>query len=163
MSTWEKSDGNDGVVEFPSGRRVRGRSWHQPVDEYADISVVLTTATPEEFAARNTVAMAPEVILISWPDYRVPRRPQQAYSQLRTVFERAREERVEITCGGGVGRTGTALAMLAMIDGMDPEAAITFVQEKYNPESATSHAQRGFLMEAVPRQPADWVDSPDRA
>ena len=144
MSTW---DLENGVVELPSGRRIRGRSWHEPISEYADVTAVLTTATPEEFAQRQAVGISREVVYISWPDYRLPSRPMQAREQLARLLERAQEERVEITCGGGVGRTGTALAILAIMDGMDPEAAVEFVQREYNPDSATSHAQRGYLMD----------------
>ncbi|MDY5589852.1 MAG: protein-tyrosine phosphatase family protein [Arcanobacterium sp.] len=147
MAAW---DLGEGVVEFPSGRRIRGRSWNQPISEYADVSAVLTTASPEEFAARHAVGMGRELVYISWPDYRIPRRPQQAIEQLAELLERASSERVEITCGGGVGRTGTALAMMAIIDGMKASDAIDLVQTQYNPESATSHAQRGFLMDMEP-------------
>lgn len=143
MSTW---DMGKGVVEFPSGRRIRGRSWGESVCEYADVTAVLTTATAQEFAERNAPGIAHDVVYISWPDYRIPRRPQQAKDQLRQLFDRAAHERVEITCGGGVGRTGTALAMLAMMDGLAPAQAIEYVQNAYNPDSVSSHAQRGFLM-----------------
>lgn len=143
MSAWELEAG---VVQLPSGRRIRGRSWHESVSEYADVTAILTTATPEEFAQRQAVGLGRELIYISWPDYRLPRRPLQARQQLMQLLERAREERVEITCGGGVGRTGTALAMMAIMDGMEPQAAIDFVQREYSPEAVKSHAQRGFLM-----------------
>ncbi|MDD7465644.1 MAG: protein-tyrosine phosphatase family protein [Actinomycetaceae bacterium] len=147
MDTW---DLDEGVVEFPSGRRIRGRSWNQPISKYADVSAILTTASPETFAARHAVGIGREVVYISWPDNRLPRRPQQAIEQLSQLLERAHSQRVEITCGGGVGRTGTALAMLAIIDGMDAADAIAFVQRNYNPESVSSHAQRGFLMDMEP-------------
>lgn len=147
MVTW---DLDKGVVEFPSGQRVRGRSWNQPISEYADVSAVLTTASPEAFAARHAVGMGREIVYISWPDNRLPQRPQRAIEQLSQLLGRAASERVEITCGGGVGRTGTALAMLAVISGMDAADAIAFVQQHYNPESVSSHAQRGFLMDMEP-------------
>ena len=150
MSTW---DIDEGVVEFPSGKRIRGRSWHQPISEYADVSAVLTTATPEEFAQRGAVSMARELIYISWPDNRVPRRPRQAMTQLHELLNRAEKERIEITCGGGVGRTGTALAILAIFDGMAPDEAIAFVRSSYNEESVTEHAQRGFLADV---EPSSW-------
>ena len=147
MSTWDLSDG---VVEFPSGRRVRGRSWHHPVDEYADVTVILTTAPPEEFDSRRDFYGGTELIFIQWPDYRLPRRPVQAQEQLRGIYERLNDEKIEIVCAGGVGRTGTALAALAIEDGLEPREAIDFVQKNYNSESATSHAQRGWLLDIQP-------------
>jgi protein-tyrosine phosphatase len=44
---------------------------------------------------------------------------------LRELLERAETERVEIACGGGIGRTGTALACLAVLDGVPNDEAIT--------------------------------------
>lgn len=141
MKQWHDTDG---VVEFPSGRQVRGRSWRASVSEDADISVVLTTASGKEFS-NNGVIGAGETITIDWPDYRLPRRPAQAIQLLREIWQRADNELVEITCSGGVGRTGTALAILAIFEGMKASDAIDFVQEKYNPGSVSEHAQRGFL------------------
>ncbi|WP_124054184.1 protein-tyrosine phosphatase family protein [Arcanobacterium ihumii] len=141
MKNWQDTDG---VVEFPSGRRVRGRSWRASVTQEADVSVVLTTASGKEFS-NNGVIGSGETITIDWPDYRLPRRPSQAIQVLRDVWQRSDKELVEITCSGGVGRTGTALAILAIFEGMCSTDAIDFVQEKYNPGSVSEHAQRGFL------------------
>ncbi|WP_257022110.1 hypothetical protein [Microbacterium sp. JAI119] len=38
----------------------------------------------------------------------MPRTPSDAITALREAFERCSVERVEIACGGGNGRTGTA-------------------------------------------------------
>ncbi|QJC22366.1 protein-tyrosine phosphatase family protein [Arcanobacterium buesumense] len=144
MATW--NDG-PGVITLPSGRRIRGRSWRVAVEEQADISIVLTTSVGNRFGASTVRSHAGQTITIDWPDYRLPRRPAQALQTLREAWNDAVDRKIEITCAGGVGRTGTALAILAVFDGMDPHDAIDFIQREYNPESVASPAQRAFVMD----------------
>ncbi|WP_216381218.1 protein-tyrosine phosphatase family protein [Arcanobacterium phocae] len=144
MATWK--DGA-GVITLPSGRRIRGRSWRVTTEEQADLAIVLTTSVGNRFGAPTIMSRAGETIAIDWPDYRLPRRPAQALQTLRDAWNDAADKKVEITCAGGVGRTGTALAILAVFDGMDPHDAIDFVQREYNPQSVASPAQRAFVMD----------------
>ncbi|MDR6939935.1 protein-tyrosine phosphatase family protein [Arcanobacterium hippocoleae] len=144
MEKWQL---DDGVVQFPSGRRIRGRSWKVKAAEEADLSLVLTTVTGQEFASYAVFPGSTESMMIDWPDERIPRRGAHAVAQLNEIWERAKDERVEITCRTGIGRTGTALAIIAVFEGMDPDAAIEFVQKNYHPDSVKSPAQRGFLRE----------------
>lgn len=54
---------------------------------------------------------------LAWPDFDVPD-PQAARDALVSLLERARQgQAVEIGCLGGHGRTGTALACLAVLAG----------------------------------------------
>lgn len=142
MEPWPKEPG---VIELPSGRRVRGRSWRQATESPADFSVVLTTSVGNRFGVPRIVSDAGETVSIDWPDYRLPRRTAHARQVLLDALERSGTERVEITCAGGVGRTGTALAMLLVFDGMDPDEAIDYVREHYNAKAAASPAQRAFI------------------
>ncbi len=144
MSKWEL---DDGVIEFPSGRRVRGRSWKTPVSQDATYTVVLTTSSGKDFSNHGIQTSAQETVTIDWPDDRLPLRLSQASQVLREAWERSAEERVEIVCTGGKGRTGTALAIMAICDGMTPEDAIDFVRENYCAEAIQTHAQRGFLLD----------------
>lgn len=144
MKSWNLGDG---VVEFPSGRRIRGRSWKDQAAEQADLSLMLTTVSGKEFASYSIFPSSAESITIDWPDERLPRRASHAISQLYEVWKRAENERVEITCRTGVGRTGTALAIIAVFEGMAPDAAISFIRENYHQDAVSSPAQRGFLRE----------------
>jgi hypothetical protein len=54
-------------------------------------------------------------------------------------------ERVEVACGGGVGRTGTALAALAMLDGLAAHEAIGWVRSRYHPRAVETPWQRWWL------------------
>jgi protein-tyrosine phosphatase len=56
-------------------------------------------------------------------------------------------ERVEVTCRGGVGRTGTALAALAVLDGLPPDDAVRRVRTRYHPRAVETPWQRWWLRE----------------
>ena len=72
---------------------------------------------------------------IDWPDFRLPRDRADALAALADGLRRAREgQRVEVACLGGRGRTGTALAAMAVLDGMDPAAAVPWVRRVYHAE-----------------------------
>ena len=70
---------------------------------------------------------------VDWPDFRLPREPAAAVAALVAVHRRALAgERVEIACRGGRGRTGTALAVLAVRAGVAPEDAVAWVRAAYH-------------------------------
>ncbi|WP_114149308.1 protein-tyrosine phosphatase family protein [Paenibacillus sp. EZ-K15] len=61
---------------------------------------------------------------IPWPDFWLPKNQVAAAEAFREAWTRAEVERVEIACGGGIGRTGTGLACLAVIDGIPSHEAV---------------------------------------
>ena len=52
---------------------------------------------------------------------------------------------VEIACGGGRGRTGTALACLAVLDGVPPTEAVRYVRDHYAPDAVETPWQRRYV------------------
>ena len=64
---------------------------------------------------------------------------------MREAWRRAAVERVEVACAGGRGRTGTALACLAVLDGVDPAAAVRYVRAGYHPRAVETPGQRRFV------------------
>jgi protein-tyrosine phosphatase len=64
---------------------------------------------------------------------------------LREAWTRAETERVEIACGGGYGRTGTALACLAVLDGVPNREAVAYVREHYAHRAVETPWQRRFV------------------
>ena len=82
---------------------------------------------------------------IDWPDFAAPRQPAAAIQQLRHTLRRiVRGERVEVACGGGRGRTGTALAALAILQGSAVKDAIAWICSAYNNKAMESQAQHRF-------------------
>lgn len=68
-----------------------------------------------------------------------------AADALRDAWARAGTERVEIACAGGHGRTGTALACLAVLDGIPGREAVGYVREHYAARAVETPGQRRFV------------------
>lgn len=80
-----------------------------------------------------------------WPDFRLPTDRADAQEALRETWRRAAKERVEVACPGGYGRTGTALAGLAVLDGLSASEAVTFVRQRYNARAVETPWQRRYI------------------
>jgi hypothetical protein len=82
-----------------------------------------------------------------WPDFGVPEDPAGLMSALRRLLNRARAgDRVEIGCLGGHGRTGTALACLAVLSGHPPVDAVAWVRDNYCVRAVETEEQVVFVM-----------------
>jgi hypothetical protein len=124
-----------GVVRLPGGARVRGRRLGEAASP-ADFSLVLASGLPPPWPHRR----------VRWPDFWVPTETADALDALREARRRASAgERVEVACGGGVGRTGTALAALAVLDGLTPAAAVHWVRSAYHRRAVETPWQRWWL------------------
>ena len=82
---------------------------------------------------------------LRWPDFRLPTYRQETQDVLREALSRAARERVEIACGGGRGRTGTALACMAVMDGVPAAEAVAFVRAHYDPRAVETPWQRRWV------------------
>jgi hypothetical protein len=134
-----------GVLTLPSGRRVRGRGRRAPLPPgpVPELGVHLLGRRPEPVPW--------EAHWVRWPDFRLPADPAGLRAVLLQVWERAPEERVELACAGGTGRTGTALACLAVLDGVPASTAVAFVREHYRPRAVETPGQRRFVARFQPR------------
>jgi protein-tyrosine phosphatase len=128
-----------GVLRLPSGRLVRGRALARPVP---------TGPSPDfglYLLEREPPAVTWEARWLRWPDFGLPADPAAAEAALREAWERAAAERVEIACAGGHGRTGTALACLAILDGVPGREAVRYVRAHYAPRAVETPGQRRFV------------------
>jgi protein-tyrosine phosphatase len=84
---------------------------------------------------------------LDWPDFGVPSDPASVLTALRSVLDRARiGEQVEVGCLGGHGRTGTALACLAVLTGHPAADAVAWVRANYCPEAVETAGQEAFII-----------------
>lgn len=136
--------GLPGLLTLPSGRQVRGRSLRsEPVPrQVAHLSVVLLGRRPRLDAG--------ELRWVRWPDFWLPTDPADARAALREALDRCADERVEIACLGARGRTGTALACLAVLDGCPPAEAVAFVRRGYHPRAVETPWQHRFAARFSP-------------
>lgn len=148
MSAPHGHDGWDldarGVVVLPSGRRVRGRALRRPLPDgqLPERGLYLLGRAPEPTPWPQQ--------WVRWPDFRLPSDQAAARRALADLLEKAGTERVEVACGGGRGRTGTALAVLAVVDGVPPEQAVDWVRAHYDRRAIETPWQRRW----VQRMPA---------
>jgi hypothetical protein len=135
-ATW--ADGA-GVVELPDGRRLRGRGLRHslPAGAVPTFGVYLLGRDPGPFDWEHR--------WVRWPDFRTPASTPDAMSALQEAYERSAAERVEIACGGGVGRTGTALAAVAVLAGVTPAEAVAWVRRHYNTRAVETPWQRRWV------------------
>lgn len=140
METWNDEPG---VIQFPDGRRVRGTGVRRSRDgiRNAEFAVYLLARDPGEQEWPHR--------WIRWRDFGLPRSSEQATEVLRAAFERASAERVEIACGGGIGRTGTALALMAAWGGVPAESAVRWVRDRYHRRAVETPAQRRWVLTAA--------------
>jgi Protein-tyrosine phosphatase len=124
-----------GLVALPGGARVRGRRLGDPASP-ADFALILAGGPAPAWPHRR----------VRWPDFWVPSDPEDALDALHEAHRRAKAgERVEVACRGGVGRTGTALAALAILDGLSPDQAVTWVRGSYHRRAVETPWQRRWL------------------
>ncbi|WP_431960835.1 protein-tyrosine phosphatase family protein [Actinacidiphila sp. bgisy160] len=134
---WEP--GAPGVLRLPSGRLVRGRGLRHPLPAGP------VPAFGLYLLGHEPPAVAWESRWVRWPDFRLPADRADAAQALRAAWRRAADERVEVACGGGLGRTGTALACLAVLDGVPSGEAVAYVREHYTRRAVETPWQRRYV------------------
>lgn len=137
MEPWDESA--TGVLRLPSGRLIRGRGLRRglPPGPLPHVALYLRNRPPPpvEWDAR----------WLRWPDWWLPSDPVDARHALVELWQRASGERAEVACSGGRGRTGTALACLAVVDGVRAADAVDYVRERYDRRAVETPWQRRYV------------------
>ncbi|MER7048567.1 protein-tyrosine phosphatase family protein [Streptomyces jumonjinensis] len=137
IDSWEPA--TPGLLRLPSGRLVRGRGLRRPLPPGQEPSFALY------LRGRRPPPVRWEARWLRWPDFWLPSDRAAFEKALGEAWERAGAERVEIACGGGYGRTGTALACLAVLDGVPGGEAVAYVREHYAARAVETPWQRRFV------------------
>ena len=128
-----------GVAVLPSGRAVRGRA----------LRGALPSGPTPEFGlyllAREPPAVEWAYEWLRWSDFWLPSDMAAAQVALRDLWSRSAHQRVELACGGGRGRTGTALACVAIIDGVPASEAVAYIREHFDRRAVETPWQRRFV------------------
>lgn len=145
MNTWDP--GAAGVLSLPSGRLIRGRGLRRPLPD----------GPAPEFAVyllgRRPPRVPWEQRWLRWPDFWLPANERDALIILQEAWRRSESERVEIACWSGHGRTGTAIAIIAVMDGVAPGQAVSFVRENYSRRAVETPWQRSYVRRVAGRSP----------
>jgi hypothetical protein len=131
-----------GVMTLPSGRQIRGRALQNPLPQgdLPDVGLYLCG-----WRSRFPGLISWEYRTLVWPNFWLPKDRQEARRVYRELWERSATERVEVACFGGRGRTGTALACVAILDGVSPNKAVDFVRVNYHPKAVETPGQRRYV------------------
>lgn len=137
MDGWSASDA--GVLVLPSGRLIRGRGLRcsSPDGLMPDFGIYLLNKQPQP--------MPWNARWVRWPDFWLPSNRGDAQEALNEAWRRCASERVEVACGGGRGRTGTALACIAVLDGVPAGEAVAYVRKHYDPRAVETLWQRRYV------------------
>ncbi|MDQ3763961.1 MAG: hypothetical protein M3460_20855 [Actinomycetota bacterium] len=128
------------TVELPDGNRVAAASFHA-LDPYTrdrqpDYGLYLDRRWQPPWPHDH----------LDWPDFGVPDDRTAILKALRSLLARAQAgEQVELGCLGGHGRTGTALAFLAILAGYRQGNAVGWVRTHYCPQAVETSAQEEFI------------------
>lgn len=135
--TWQEDQ--SGLLRLPSGRLVRGRGLRRPLPDgpVPEFALYLLGDPPPEtpWPAR----------WVRWRDFWLPADRGAFRAALAEALDRAGTGRVEVACAGGMGRTGTALACLAVLDGVPADQAVAYVRAGYRPGAVETPWQRRFV------------------
>jgi hypothetical protein len=126
-----------GELVLPSGRVIRGRSVRVEPDTAADFTLFCLGKTPPPVAHDQR--------WIKWRDFWLPADRGFAAACFAEAWARAAGDLVEVVCGGGQGRTGTALACIAIIDGVPAEKAVDYVRTHYSRHAVETPWQRRYV------------------
>lgn len=126
-------------MRLPSGRLVRGRGLRRPMPDGPTPTFALY------LLGESPPVVSWDSVWVRWPDFRLPADRAAAGAAFRVAWERALSDRVEVACTGGHGRTGTALACLAVIDGVAPDDAVAYVRAHYDRQAVETPWQRRYV------------------
>lgn len=143
MEPWDPSA--SGVMRLPSGRLVRGRGLRRPLP-----------AGPEPTYGLYLLGKPPPPVAwksdwLKWSDFRLPTDRVLARTTMAALLDLLGSERVEIADYGGRGRTGTALAVLAVFDGVPAGEAVAYVREHYDRHAVETPWQKRYVRRTSPR------------
>ncbi|MCO5968973.1 phosphatase domain-containing protein [Actinoallomurus soli] len=134
-----------GSVRLPDGSYVRGRGLRRPLPEGPTPDVGLYLGS-DRLRRRHEAALPWSHTWIDWPDFLLPRDSEEAVRQIHHLHGQARAGALaEVACGGGVGRTGTVIACLAILSGVDPADAVTWTREHHHPKAVETPWQRRWV------------------
>ncbi|SEG77176.1 Protein-tyrosine phosphatase [Thermomonospora echinospora] len=134
-----------GAIQLPGGSWVRGRGLRHPPPEGPEPVFGLYLGSGR-LRRRHEGEMSWQELWVEWPDFLLPRDREQAVQGIRALHGQAGEgQPVEVACGGGVGRTGTVIACLAVLDGLPPAEAVAWARAHHHPRAVETPWQRRWV------------------
>ncbi|HEX3778356.1 MAG TPA: protein-tyrosine phosphatase family protein [Pseudonocardiaceae bacterium] len=134
-----------GSFRLPDGSWIRGRGLSDPLPPgpLPDYGLYLGSRRLRD---QHDPALTWSHDWLDWPDFLLPRDHAHAVNAIIALHEQAiGGVRAEVACGGGIGRTGTVLACLAVRSGLAPAEAIEFVRAEHHRRAVETPWQRRWV------------------
>ncbi|GAA4205555.1 protein-tyrosine phosphatase family protein [Streptosporangium oxazolinicum] len=147
-----------GALRLPDGSWIRGRGLRRPPPEGPTPGFGLYLGS-DRLRRRHEGELRWPHAWIQWPDFLLPRDHDLAVRRIRALHERALAgTAVEVACGGGVGRTGTVVACLAVLAGLAPADAVAWTREHHHHRAVETPWQRRWVLRFPPSPHPDPRD-----
>jgi hypothetical protein len=128
------------AIALPDGTPVRGRGRREPLPPGPLPEFGLYLGRPGRWQPEWPAEW------LDWPDFRLPRDPAQAAASISGAYRQAcAGRRVEVACGGGVGRTGTVIACMAVLAGHPADDAVAWTRRTYRRRAVETPGQRRWV------------------
>lgn len=110
----------------------------------------------DEQWAHRTISWPHEIL--AWRDFSPPPDESELFRAIVRAWSHAKEGLlVEVACDGGTGRTGTVVACLAVLAGIDPAHAVSWTRTHYHRYACEVPEQ-----EQIPEHFAEWLAQEER-
>lgn len=134
-----------GAIALPDGSWVRGRGLRLPAPGGPSPEYGLYLGSGR-LRRRHEGLPAWPCAWLDWPDFLLPRDRDEAITRIADLHERAKAGKaVEVACGGGVGRTGTVIACLAVRAGLAPADAVAWTRAHHHRRAVETPWQRRWV------------------
>jgi hypothetical protein len=132
-----------GAIQLPDGSWVRGRGLRNPTPAGPEPEYGLYLGSTK-MQRKHSIAWPHD--WIEWPDFLLPKDSARAIELIRQLHAKAQAgEAVEVACGGGIGRTGTVVAVLAVLTGKTPAEALAWTRANYHHRAVETPWQRKWI------------------
>ncbi|WHT15745.1 protein-tyrosine phosphatase family protein [Crossiella sp. CA-258035] len=133
------------ATTLPDGVIIRGRGLRNPAPGGPAPQFGLYLGGPK-LRARHEHTLTWPHHWLDWPDFRLPRDQAEAITRIRALHAAAHTgQAVEVACNGGVGRTGTVIACLAILSGIPPTEAVAWARAHYHKRAVETPWQKRWV------------------
>ncbi|HEY0536851.1 MAG TPA: protein-tyrosine phosphatase family protein [Actinoallomurus sp.] len=134
-----------GAIQLPDQSWIRGRGLRRPTPDGPPPIFGLYLGS-DRLRHRHEGEQPWPHVWIDWPDFLLPRDRHQAIRRIQELHDHVRAGRsAEVACGGGVGRTGTVIACLAVLTGLSPADAVAWTRANYHRRAVETPWQRRWV------------------
>ncbi|MEW9527578.1 protein-tyrosine phosphatase family protein [Microbispora sp. NPDC049125] len=134
-----------GAIQLPDGTWIRGRGLRRPLPGGPVPDYALYLGSPRLLRRHEATLRWPHE-WVRWPDFLLPTDQEAAARSIAALYDDARSgRRVEVACGGGIGRTGTVLACMVTLTGLPPREAVAWTREHYHHRAVETPWQRRWV------------------